>query len=71
MNQPTIRYTVKAVRHVEAAAELDGRTMVGKGSSREDSFYALRNMVVQMLMHRGLMYAADDVGRTWKYVETE
>ena len=69
MNQPKIRYTVKAVQHVEAAAELDGRTMRVEGDSKEDAFYALRNMVVQMLIHRGLMYAADDVGRTWKYVE--
>ena len=69
MNQPKIRYTAKNETHCEAAAELGGRTMVAMGDSEEDAFYALRNMVVQMLIHRGLMYAADDVGRTWKYVE--
>ena len=67
MNQPKIRYTVKNETHCEAAAELGGRTMVAMGDSEEDAFYALRNMVVQMLIHQGLMYAADDVGRTWKY----
>ena len=69
MNQPHIEYTTETKTLVKAHAEWDGRTVVACGDSREDAFYALRNVVVQLLLRRGLHYAADEVGRTWEYTE--